>query len=338
MTSSVNVMEVQRNRGGQAYRMSCPQPGRQAVAAVAVSLVMMSGCTSGENGKQAGSAVGSDNHPPVVRSAVIVPSPLTLSEPLTVQVDAQDLDLDNISFRYRWSVNGHVVAGETKESFPVESLKRGDQVGVEVRPFDGKVEGAPFAVPAAVVGNTPPIVSRVRIYLDRQAQGRRLVADAEVIDPDHDPISVLYRWKKNDEVLAEGESNRLDVSAITAKDIIQVEVIARDTSPGEPTVVAGQLTLSNSMPTIVSQPPSAPNGGQYAYLVQATDPDDDPLTYALESAPPGMTINAQTGQINWAPSPETTGTYAVRIVAKDSKGGFASQEFELALSKPAEQS
>lgn len=335
MTS--NALEVQGERG-QAGGVPCPRAGWSVATVLAVSLALMSGCTSGDNGTQAGTASGSGNHPPVVMSAAVLPNPITLSGPLTVQVDAQDLDLDNITFRYRWSVNGQVVAGETKESFPSEFLKRGDRVEVEVRPFDGKAEGVPFTASPAVVSNTPPIVSRIVVYLDHKAQGRQLVADAEVIDPDHDAISLVYRWKKNDDVLAEGESNRLDVSAITARDIIKVEVLARDGSSGDPTVATGQLTLSNSMPAIVSRPPSAPDGGHYAYRVQATDPDNDPLTYALETAPSGMTIDAQTGQIDWVPSAEAKGNYVIRVVAKDSKGGFALQEFELSLARPPAQS
>lgn len=334
MSTALNV-EKKRGQGGN---IPCPRSGRLAVTTLALSLAMMAGCTSGENGEPVGPSAGSGNRPPVVKSAVILPNPATLSGPLTVQADAQDLDLDNIMFRYRWSINGEIVTGETNQSLPSELLKQGDRVGVEVRPFDGKVEGEPFAALPVLVGNTPPIISRVLISLDRKAQGSQLVADVEVTDPDHDEISLVYRWKKNDEVLTEGESNRLDLSRITAEDIIQVEVIASDGIAGDPTVATGRLTLSNSMPTIVSQPPAAPTGGRYAYHVQATDPDGDALTYALESAPPGMTIDAQTGQINWVPSPETKGRYVVRIVAKDPKGGFASQEFELALSKPASQS
>ncbi|MDH5670252.1 MAG: hypothetical protein OEY86_19815, partial [Nitrospira sp.] len=101
MSTALNV----ENKRGQGGNIPCPRSGRLAVTTLALSLAMMAGCTSGENAEPVGPSAGSGNRPPVVKSAVIVPNPATLSGPLTVQADAQDLDLDNIMFRYRWSIN-----------------------------------------------------------------------------------------------------------------------------------------------------------------------------------------------------------------------------------------
>ncbi len=302
-------------------------------------LLLISGCLNGENSKTTGGgSSGTTNHPPVVKSASIVPNPLTLATAPTVRVEAQDLDLNTISFRYRWHANGQNLPGQKRESISPELLKRGDQVTVEVTPFDGTIEGAPFITETVIVGNTAPIVSRIDLDFDRTTRGRHVTARVDVVDPDHDAISLTYRWKKNEEVLQEGESNRLELVGLTAKDVMQLDVVATDGMPGEPSVATERFTLSNSMPAIVSRPPSTPLAGQYAYLVQATDPDGDSIAYTLEAGPPGMSIDPKTGQISWVPSPEAQGAYTVRIVAKDSQGGFASQEFELSLAKPAEQS
>jgi len=291
-------------------------------------------CSSGEptGDRRSGTT---DNHPPVVKSVVILPMPVVLSRPVTASVSAQDVDGQNIEYRYRWLVNGEGVAGQTAPSFPQELLKQGDQVAVEVTPFDGVVEGAPFLSASASVGNTSPIIAHLSVGYDLDAQASRIIANAEVIDPDQDSVTVSYRWTQSGRVVKEGEDNAVDVVGLTAKDPVEVEVMASDGNHQEPTTVKGQFLIANALPTIVSQPPAAPAAGRYAYLVQADDPDGDPLTYVLESAPPGMTINGQTGQITWAPSPENKGTHRVRIVAKDTKGGFASQEFELSLSGPA---
>jgi len=302
-----------------------------------LAVVFLAACSSDETGGDRRSGMA-DNHPPVIKSAVILPTPVVLSGPVTVSVDAQDLDGQNVQYRYRWLVNGEVTAGQTAASFPPELLKQGDQVVVEVTPYDGVITGAPFRSAAAMVANTAPIIAHLSIGYDFDAQASRIIANAEVIDPDQDPVTVTYRWTQNDQIVKEGEDNTVDVVGLTAKDPIQVEVIASDETHQGATSVRGQFLIANSLPTIVSQPPSAPTGGQYAYHVQATDPDGDALTYALESAPPGMTIDAQTGQINWVPASDTKGRYLVRIVAKDTQGGFASQEFELALSMPTPQS
>lgn len=301
------------------------------VAGLSATLLLFSGCWSGEGSQTIGGTAGAVNHPPVIKAASIMPSPLTLSRPLTVRVEAQDLDLNTLSFRYRWLVNGQVMAGQTRESFQPELLKRGDQVAVEVTPFDGRIEGAPFLSAPASVGNTAPMVSHVIVDFDHQAQGRRLLAIVDVVDPDHDPVSLTYRWRKDETVLKEGEENTLDLAGLTAKDTIQVDVTASDGTPDGTATVTERFALSNSAPTIVSKPILSPNGGQFDYLVRATDADGDPITYALEEAPPGMTIEANTGQIHWGITPDLKGSYRVRVVAKDPQGGFSTQEFDLSL-------
>ena len=306
-------------------------PQLTAAAGIAATLLVLLGCSSGEKSEPASRASGIANHPPVVKAASIMPSPLTLSGPLTVRVEAQDLDLNTISFRYRWLVNGQAIPGQTGESLQPELLKRGDQVAVEVMPFDGIIEGAPFLSGSSSVVNTAPIFSRVVVDFDHQAQGRRLLAEVDAVDPDRDSVSLTYRWKKNETVLKEGEENTLDLSGLTAKDTIHVDVTASDGAPDGTATVTERVTLSNSAPTIVSKPSPSPNGDQYVYLVRATDEDGDPITYALEVSPPGMTIEANTGRIHWRVSPDVKGSYRVRVLAKDPQGGFAAQEFDLSL-------
>src|SRR5205807_2338403 len=60
----------------------------------------------------------------------------------------------------------------------------------------------------------------------------------------------------------------------------------------------------NHPPVIVSTPVTTALQGQpYTYQVKAIDPDKDPLTYSLTSAPAGMVIDSITGLISWsAPS------------------------------------
>lgn len=297
------------------------------------SALLWSGLSRDKN-ETTGPAVGTSNHSPVVKTVSILPNPLNLSGPISVRVEAQDLDQQTMVFRYRWLVNGHVMSGQTLSILQAHLLKRGDQVAVEVIPFDGITEGTPFQSVPVIVPNTAPIISNVSVDLDHDVQGRRLLAKVDVADPDHDSITLTYRWRKNEKLLKEGEDNALDLADLTAKDTVNVEVTASDGTPHGNTTVSERFTLTNSSPSIVSSPTASPRGDRYEYLVRATDPDGDPLTYALEVSPPGMTIEAQTGQIHWMISPEMTGSQRVRVVAKDPQGGFATQEFDLSLNKP----
>ena len=300
-----------------------------------VALALLVGCSAGEGRTSDHLPGNKSNHPPVVRSVTVLPTPVVLSGPLTVRVEAQDLDLDNLTFRYRWQVNGQFIKGQTRESLPPELLKREDQVAVEVTPFDGTIEGSPILSAPVSVVNTAPILSQVSVDFDHEAQGRRVVAKVEVVDVDHDPVSLVYRWRKDETVLKEGEENTLSVADLTAKDLIQVDVTASDGHSDGTATLSGQFALSNSSPTITSKPSRAPDGNVFEYIVKATDPDGDPIIYGLEVSPPGMTIEANTGRVHWEVTPGAKGSHRVKVVAKDPHGGYAEQEFDLSLSMPA---
>ena len=81
-----------------------------------------------------------------------------------------------------------------------------------------------------------------------------------------------------------------------------------------------QLTLANRPPVVASIPDTTLSrdrmGQLYTYQVQASDPDDDPLTYALLESPPRMTIDSQ-GLIQWRPLSEDEGQRTVRVQVSD---------------------
>jgi len=74
----------------------------------------------------------------------------------------------------------------------------------------------------------------------------------------------------------------------------------------------------NNEPIITSSPiTSASVGVTYNYNVDATDFDEDTLTYTLTTPPIGMIINSSTGLISWTPSEE--GDYPVIVTVSDGK-------------------
>jgi hypothetical protein len=75
----------------------------------------------------------------------------------------------------------------------------------------------------------------------------------------------------------------------------------------------------NDPPTIISTPvTTGTEGTPYTYDVDASDPDaGDTLTFSLDAAPSGMTINASSGLIQWTP---TSGDHPVTVKVEDSGG------------------
>ena len=86
--------------------------------------------------------------------------------------------------------------------------------------------------------------------------------------------------------------------------------------------------FENNPPEIVSIPVTTATVGQpYSYDVDATDIDDDVLTYFLIEAPLGMEIDSNTGIISWTPLfPEDT---PVEVEVRDPPGGTARQSWTI---------
>jgi len=106
------------------------------------------------------------------------------------------------------------------------------------------------------------------------------------------------------------------------------------------TYVGQAFTLNvrgvNVSPGIISTPPTlAAANKAYNYQVLARDAENDPLTFSLLSPPNGMTINPQTGLIQWTPSESQVGVQNIGVLVSDSSGGTASQQYTLAISETA---
>ncbi len=87
----------------------------------------------------------------------------------------------------------------------------------------------------------------------------------------------------------------------------------------------------NRAPTITSQPlTTAREGEAYDYQVQATDADNDPLTYTLLRAPAGMSLSA-TGLVEWTPATNQAGTHTVIVKVSDGRGGMALQQYRVTM-------
>jgi subtilase family serine protease len=91
------------------------------------------------------------------------------------------------------------------------------------------------------------------------------------------------------------------------------------------------VPYANRVPEILSTPAiEAVVGEEYAYQLQARDPDGVVLNYALLQAPAGMTID-DTGMIRWMPTAESDAMSRVILRVYDSRGGFATQAFDIVV-------
>lgn len=315
------------------------RPGSVQYCLLLVCLPMMlagAACTRegpAESAKAA-PAIG-NNGPPVVTSARILNNPLSLDSPVTVTIEAEDPDREAVSFRYQWYADGTALAGQTSPTLAPEHLRRGQMVSVEIVPADGAQTGKAYRTTAVVVGNTPPHVSGVTVTPQPIVIGENIEAQVDASDPDHDRVDLSYRWFKNDVLIKEGDEPFLMTTGFIPQDRIVVEVTARDISSTGNSVRSASLTVGNRPPTIVSMPPASDTKNPYEYTVKAVDLDGDRMAFQLEAAPPGMTIDQQSGRIVWSIQAGQSGTFHVKVIAQDGRGGAAYQEFDLSLAAQA---
>jgi FtsP/CotA-like multicopper oxidase with cupredoxin domain len=96
-----------------------------------------------------------------------------------------------------------------------------------------------------------------------------------------------------------------------------------------------EVSGTGSPPAITSSPTlTATQGLSYAYKVTATDPDGGPLSFTLDKAPAGMTINTTSSYIawiGWRPTNAQVGTQAVTVRATDPVGLSTTQSWSITV-------
>lgn len=84
--------------------------------------------------------------------------------------------------------------------------------------------------------------------------------------------------------------------------------------------LAAIFPFINQAPVIISEPIiNATEDQLYLYQVEASDPDEDTLTYSFTIKPEGMDINSESGLISWTPINNQVGNHRIIIEITDGK-------------------
>lgn len=201
-------------------------------------------------------------------------------------------------------------------------------------------EVSPSAAPAFAPGvetvvsatNAPPEILTVKLEPNLVFPGTRLKAVVAAADPESDLITLDYEWKSNDQILSGEVMDELDTANFRKGDLVTVTVTPFDGQIKGKSKESRPIVILNRPPEITSFPPAGNTDGAYVYEVRATDPDGDALQFSLEHAPPEMSIDADSGRIEWQVPVDLTGNFRIRVVVSDRDAkGF--QEFTLNLQK-----
>ena len=303
-----------------------------SIGIVSLAVLGLMGCSLDSSQTDAtGSGTAGPNHPPAIHSVTLTPIPIVREGVVMATVEAEDLDRDAVTFTFTWIINDERRSDEVSSTFHPERLSLGDRLAVEAIPHDGKVSGLPVRSQSVVVGNTPPAIRALTIQPSGAKVGDRLVATVDGSDMDGDDVRYTYRWSHNNRLMVEGEQDTLDTTGFSRGDVIAVSATPHDRDSHGKEQLSDLLTLANSPPKFTSSIPGILTQRQFGYVASAMDPENDPLTFALESAPSGMTVDAKTGRIQWEVPATSAGVYKVKVLVKDDHQGWASQEFDVTI-------
>jgi hypothetical protein len=222
----------------------------------------------------------------------------------------------------RWEKNGQVLEGENAPRLAKSHFAKGDVITLNVTA--GSQEGKA----SVTIANSPPEIRSVRFTPDQICRGVNVTAVPEGIDADGEEIRYECKWIINGEETTE-DSLVLTSDRFKKGDTISVAITPFDGSGAGKTYRSQAITVPKAAPRFISTPPATFRGKFYSYNAKAVDPDGEPITYALASAPAGVTIDEKSGRITWPITEGATGLHTIEIVAQGSEGVKASQKYSL---------
>ena len=229
---------------------------------------------------------------------------------------------------YSWNVNGNVLENAKGDRLPVGSYQKGDTVTVTVFNRDREYHAS------TDIGNIPPRILKVGLKNPKICRNVDIELDVVAADDDRDDIALDYTWFRNNEPLDFIEGNVLPGSQIYRGDHIRFVVVPHDDASQGVPYQSAEIVIPDAPPQFVTAPPKSFSAMFYSYRAKAEDPDGDVISYSLETAPPGMSIDANSGLVEWDLTHAMAGEHAVSIVAYDSAGQKAYQDFSLVIQQP----
>ena len=168
--------------------------------------------------------------------------------------------------------------------------------------------------------NQPPKIVDISLIPSIPVTGDEIKAVVKVHDPDGDEVTLNYKWFINEREVEESNKPILKYP-IKRGDKIKLVVVASDGQARSKEVVA-TATVENAPPKATVKKQEF-HGTKYVAVIQAYDPEGDPITFELKKAPQNMEINRATGVIEWQLDPEFTGNVStvVQVLVKDINGG-----------------
>jgi plastocyanin len=266
----------------------------------------------------------------------------TTDDTLTATAWVTDPDGDATTVVYRWRLNSELVTDASGPTFDLSEPghgDRGDKVAVTAVPSDDDLKGT-IDTDRVTIVNTVPTVDEVTVEPSAPMSDDVLTATAATIDADADPITLLYRWRRNDADITGETAHQLDLStlgALDGGDRISVVVRASDGIATSAPLESDPVTIGKGVPTV--EPVTAAVGHRSAGGVDVgligSDPDGDPLSFSVVDAPAHGTIEVDGATAHYTPTDDVVGTDTFTYRASDGLNASAAAVGTVTLTNEA---
>ena len=197
---------------------------------------------------------------------------------------------------------------------------RGVDNGADPNENDGKI----YELSVGTAGNAAPVVDSVVVSPSAPKTNDTLTATVSTHDPDGDPLTIRYQWRKAGTPITGETGPTLDLSQPGNGDrgeVISVGVTAFDGVAQSAPRTSSQITIQNSVPVFVADLPNRTDaeGASISLSAGATDADGNTLTFEASGLPGGLAINPSTGLISGtiAAGAASASPYAVSVSVRE---------------------
>ncbi len=195
-------------------------------------------------------SVSVQNAPPEVLTAALDADTVTQDDMLSlIDLTTTDADGDEVTTTVAWHLDGEVLPDETEPTLSVDGLPRDGSITAVITPTDGVDDGEPFETAPTTIINTTPRVIDPAIAPDPAYEDSLVVFDADIVDPDGDPLDSVYTWRVDGLVVQEGPLASITGELFDRYQVIEA-TLAVDDGSGPVIVDVGPVDVDNSPPTV----------------------------------------------------------------------------------------
>lgn len=264
---------------------------------------------------EVGPVPNGSNHAPVLHK--IGDKVVAAGETLTIALSAEDADGDPLTF----SMFGQVPLGASfdKESHQFSWSPKDDKVGECAYVTFVVSDGVDFDRETVQVCVTDQITPHPPAFVPIASQypvvGEAFRLQLEATDPDGDALTYAIDGTYPNGVKLDAQTGVLTWTPVVT-DIGPPVRLSFRASDGALEDTMEVLFFVQNAGTSTTHPPEfvkmqrqqAQVGQTLTFVVEATDPDDDPLTYSMrDGGPPGATFSAPERRFSWTPTAEHAG-------------------------------